>query len=178
MGSSDFAKQKTFVKLMKKNFATNWRFAVVTYGERASVETNLTQNVNISEFEKAVDRIEKDGGGKTGVQLGMAMDLATTEIFSKTRPGITKLAVVLTDGTPMAGLDSSEVKRTLQDSRKADVRVVTLGTGKSVDPKEWRSALQRNQDLIQLQDSHDLMFKIRDNAAAICAAAGEYRCFC
>lgn len=177
MGSTDFAKQKTFVKLMKKSFAANWRFAVVTYGERASVETNLTQNVNISEFEKAVDSIEKDEDGKTGVQLGMAMNLAATEIFSKARPGITKLALVLTDGTPMAGLDSSEVKRALKDSRKGDVRVVTLGTGKSVDLKEWRSALQRNKDFIQLQDSHDLLFKIRDNAAAMCAAAGEYRCF-
>jgi len=165
-----FAKQKTFVKVMKKSSGPNWRSAIVTYGESASVEASLSQFPNTTDFEKAVDKIAKDKDGKKVVQLDKAMNLAASDVFSNARPGVSKLAVVLTDGSPTSGSNALEVKRAFEASRKADVRVVTLGIGKGIDVNEW-SGMAEN--LIQLKDSQDLTFKIRDIAATVCAAAGK-----
>ena len=167
-----FAEQKNFVKIMKKSFVANWRSAIVTYGQKPNVEADFDQFSNFTDFEKAVDKITKDEGGMRVVRLDGAMKLANSDIFSKAREGITKLAVVLTDGSPASGSNASEAKRAFEASRRADVRVVTLGVGKGVNVKEWNGIVEYHHDLIQLTDSQDLMFKIRDIAATVCAAAG------
>ena len=158
---------------MKKSFAANWRFAVVTYGEKVSIEASFTQFPNITDFEKALHIIEKDKDGMTEVRLDEALDLATTDVFSKARPGTTKLTVVLTDGSPIDGSNTLEVKRAFEASREAGVRVITLGIGKGLDAKKWSSIDQQSQNLIQLKDSHEMTFKFRDTAATLCAAAGK-----
>lgn len=172
-GKGDFAKQKALVKIITKSFGANWRSSIVTYGKNVSVEASLGQFPNINDFEKTVDKIAKDEDGKKETRLDEAMNLATSDVFSKARPGVTKLAVVLTDGSPIKGPNTLEVKRAFEASRNADVRVVTLAIGKGVDVKEWTSMVEDDKDLLQLSDSQDLMFKVRDIAAAVCAAAGK-----
>ena len=168
-----FAEQKNFVKIMKKSFGANWRSAIVTYGQKASVEADFGQFSNFTDFEKAVDKITKDRSGQRVVRLDEAMKTANSDVFSKAREGVTKLSVVLTDGSPASGSNASEVKRVFEASRTADVRVVTLGVGKGVDVEDWSGMVEYHHDLIQLTDSQDLMFKIRDIAATVCAAAGK-----
>lgn len=156
-----------------KSFAPNWRSAVVTYGKNATVKASLGQFPNLTDFEEAVNKIANDKGQNRSLRLDEAMDLAATKVFSEARPGVTKLALILTDGSTAAGSNALRVKQAFEASSKADIRVVTLGIGQGVDVQVWSDMVVYDQDLIHLTDPQDLTFKIHELATTICAAAGK-----
>ena len=158
---------------MMKSFAPNWRSAVVTYGKNATVKASLSQFPNVTEFEEAVNKIAKDKGQNRSFRLDEAMNLATTKVFSEARPGVTKIVLILTDGGPAAGSNTLRVKQAFEASRKADIRVVTLGIGQGIDVQVWRDMVVYDQDFIQLTDPQDLTSKIHELATTICTAAGK-----
>ena len=170
--------QKNFAKILMKSFSGNWSFSIVTYGRNAIVKASLSQSHNLSHLEQTVDEIAHDKvDGEGQVRLDKAMDLAISDVFPKARPGVTKIDLIFTDGRPVNSSNALEVIRSSEASRKADVRLLTLGIGKGVDPNEWSRVVEYDNDLIYLRDSQELTFKVRDIAATVCAAAGRLYLF-
>lgn len=163
----------TFLKIITKSFGNDSRSAVVTYGEKASVVASFDQFPNIPDFLKAVGNLtqEKDSSGKG--RLDEAVNLATRDVFPKSRPGVSKLAVVLTNGKQTTGPNALELKQAFEASRKARIRILPVGVGKNVKVEEWSSLVERKQDLLQVDNSQDLTLKVHEIAATICRAAGK-----
>ena len=169
--------QKNFAKILMKSFSGNWSFSIVTYGRSAIVKASLSQSHNLSHLEQTVDEIAHDEVDEGQVRLDKAMDLAISDVFPRARPGVTKIDLIFTDGRPLNRSNALEVIRSSEASRNADVRLLTFGIGKGVDPNEWSRVVEYDNDLIHLRDSQDLTFKVRDIAATVCAAAGRIYLF-
>ena len=165
--------QKNFAKVLMKSFSGNWSFSIVTYGRNAIVKASLSQSHNLSYLEQMVDEIAQEKVDEGQVRLDKAMDLALSDVFPRARPGVAKIDLIFTDGRPLNRSNALEVIRSSEASKKADVRLLTLGIGKGVDPNEWSRVVEYDNDLIRLRDSQDLTFKVRDIAATVCAAAGR-----
>lgn len=176
IGKGEFSQQMTFLKILTKSFGNNSRSAVVTYGDKASIVTSLDQFPNIPDFLKAVANLTqgKDGSGKG--RLDEAVNLATRDVFPKSRPGVSKLAVVLTDGKQTIGPNALELKQAFETSRKAGIRMVPVGVGKKMDVEEWGNLVERKQDLLKVDNFQDLTLKVHEIAASICRAAGNNMC--
>lgn len=168
----EFSQQKAFLKIMAKSFGNNTRSAVVTYGKKYSIEATFDDSLNISGFLKVVDHITKGKEGTDG-RLDKAINLATLDVFPKTPPIVTKLAVVLTDGSQASGPNALELQQAFEASGKAGVRVLTIGIGKAVNAEEWRSIVERKEDFLQVENSQELTLKVHALAAKICSAAGK-----
>lgn len=169
IGMDDFSRQKTFLEIMAKSFGNNTRPAVVTYGETASVAANFDQFPNIPDFVKAVDNLKKDKDGSGRGRLDEAVNLATSDVFPKGRPGVSKLAVVLTDGSQATGPNALELQQAFEAAEKAGIRLLPLG----MRVEEWGSLVERKQDLLQVEDFEDLTLNVREIAANICRATGK-----
>lgn len=165
----EFSKQKDFLKIMAKTFGNNTRPAVVTYGATASVAAGFDQFPSIPDFVKAVANLTKDKDGSGSGRLDEALNLATRDVFSNGRPGVSKLAVVLTDGSHAFGPNALELKQAFEASEKAGIRLLPLG----MRVEEWGSLVPRKQDLLQIENFEDLTFNVREIAANICRAAGK-----
>ena len=163
----------TFLKIIAKSLGNNSRSAVVAYGEKASIIASFDQFPNISDFLKAVANLtqDKDGSGKG--RLDKAVNLATRDVFPKSRPGVSKLAVVLTDGKQTTGTNALELEQAFETSRKAGIRMFPVGVTENMKVEEWSKLVQRKQDLLQVNNFEDLTLKVHEVAASICRAAGK-----
>ena len=173
IGKGEFSRQMTFLKILTKSLGNNSRSAVVTYGDKASIAASFGQFPNIPDFLKAVANLtqDKDGSGKG--QLDEAVNLATRDVFPKSRPGVSKLAVVLTDGKQTIGPNTLGLKQAFETSRKAGIRMLPVGVGKKMNVEEWSNLVERKQDLLQVDTFQDLTLKVHQIAADICRAAGN-----
>lgn len=165
----EFYRQKTFVQIMAKTFGNNTRSAVVTYGKTASVAASFDQFPNIPDFVTVVRNLTKDKDDSKDGRLDEAINLATRDVFSKGRPGTSKLAVVLTDGSQASGPNALELKKAFEASERAGIRVLPLG----MRVEEWGSLVERKEDLLQVENFQDLTFNVREISANICRATGK-----
>ena len=173
IGKGDFSRQTTFLKLITKSFGNNSRSAVVTYGEKASIFASFDQFPNIPDFQKAVANLTQDTDGSGNGRLDEAVNLATRDVFPKSRPGVSKLAVVLTDGKQATGPHAVELKQAFETSRKAGIRMHPVDVGKTMNVEKWSNLVERKQDLLQVDNFQDLTLKVHEIAASICRAAGN-----
>jgi len=167
----EFSRQMTFLKIIAKSLGNNSRSAVVTYGEKASIIASFDQNM--SDFLKAVANLTQDKDGSGMGRLDKAVNLATRDVFPKSRPGVSKLAVVLTDGKQTTGPNALELEQAFETSRKAGIRMFPVGVSENMKVEEWSKLVQRKQDLLQVNNFEDLTLKVHEVAAGICRAAGN-----
>lgn len=173
IGEVDFSRQRTFLKIITKSFGNKSRSAVVTYGEKSSIFATFDQFANMPDFLKAVANLTQDTDGSGNERLDEAVNLATRDVFPKSRPGVSKLAVVLTDRKEAIGPNALELKQAFETSRKAEIRMYPVGIGKNMDVEEWSNLVERKQDLLQVDNYQDLTLKVHEIAASICRAAGN-----
>ena len=163
----------TFLKIITKSFGNNSRSAVVTYGEKASIVASFDKFTNITDFLEAVSNLTQDKVGSGKGRLDEAVNLAIRDVFPKSRTGVSKLAVVLTDGKQTTGPNALELKQAFESSRKAGIRMLPLGVSKNMKLEQWSSLVERKQDLLQVNSFQDLTLKVHEIAASICLAAGN-----
>lgn len=173
IGKDEFSRQITFVKILTKSFGNNSRSAVVTYGDKASIVASFDQFPNIPDFLKAVGNLTqgKDDSGKG--RMDEAVNLATRDVFPKSRPGVSKLAVVVTDGKQTIGANALELKQAFETFRQAGIRMVPVGVSKKMDVEEWSNLVERKQDLLRVDNFEDITLRVHEIGATICRAAGN-----
>ena len=173
ISKGEFSRQTIFLKMITKSFGNNSRSAVVTYGEKTSIFASFDQFPNIPDFLKAVANLTQDTEGSGNGRLDEAVNLATRDVFPKSRPGVSKLAVVLTEGKQAIGPNALELKQAFETSRKAGIRMHPVGVGKKMNVEKWSNLVEREQDLLQVDNFQDLTLKVHEIAASICRAAGN-----
>ncbi|XP_062574789.1 cartilage matrix protein-like [Saccostrea cucullata] len=147
VASSDFKLMLDFVKGIVKEFVlskTQVQVGLETFDTGVRTEFKLDSYSNTQDVLDAVDKVSYVGGG--GTNTGDALEHLRLKSFSKAfghRPGVPKLAIVVTDGV------SSYKNRTTEQARLAQnsgITIMTVGVGKSTD-------LQELQDIASDPDS-------------------------
>ena len=132
IGRTNYLKQKEFVKQVARSFGVapgQSQAAMVLYSSTASVQARVGQYATAEEFAKAVDALPYERGR---TRIDMALDLASTDIFPAARPGVPKIAILITDGKQTQAKDAKDLKVASDPLRKAGVRVLAVGIGSGV----------------------------------------------
>ena len=181
IGRTNYLKQKEFVKQVARSFGVapgQSQAAMVLYSSTASVQARFGQYPTAEEFAKAVDALPYERGR---TRIDMALDLASTDIFPAARPGVPKIAILITDGKQTQAKDAKDAKdlKVASDPlRKAGVRVLAVGIGSVVDADELRSITETDEDVVVAADFTDLLLKLANLTSRACELAGKYHLSC
>lgn len=175
IGRTNYQKEKNFVKEVAKSFGVGpgqSQAAMVLYSNSASVQAQFGQYSTTADFAKAVDGLPYERGL---TRIDKALDLAATDVFSKAREGVPKIALLITDGTQTPAADAKDLKEASEPLRKAGIRVLAVGVGSGVDADQLRLITENDDDVVIADDFQDLLLKLRNLTSKACDLAGEYR---
>ena len=174
IGSSNYRKQKNFVKEVAKSFGLSpngSRAAMVLYSNSASVKARFGQFAGQTEFARAVEDLPYERGL---TRIDKALELTASGIFAKdSRAGVPKIAMLITDGTQTQAADAKDLREASEPLRKAGVRVLAVGIGDGVDRAELRRVTERDEDVVVATDFQDLLLKLSNLTSQACQLAGE-----
>ena len=169
VGTEDYEKQKTFVKLVAQGLGispTQSRGALMLYSDLASIQGRFDQYTNTKDFWKAVDRL-RFLGGKT--RLDRALGVASSDIFPDSRPGVEKIAIVLSDGYQTQASGAKGLKEASEPLRKDGVRIIAVGFSNDLAIKSLRLLVESDDDLMQItEDPEDPLMKASSLVKRIC----------
>ena len=174
IGGRNYLREKTFVKEVAKSFGlgTNQsRAAMILFSDSASVKARFGQFASEAEFDRAVDDLPHERG-KT--RIDKALDLTATDIFPESREGVTKIAILITDGTQTEAPDAIGLREASEPLRQAGVRVIAVGVGTNVDEDELRLVTESDEDVVVAADFEDLLLKLDNLTSKACQLASEY----
>ena len=171
----NYQKEKNFVKEAAKSFGVapgQSQAAMVLYSNSASVKARFGQYPTAVQFGKAVDGLPHERAFR---RINLALKLAATEIFPEGRAGVPKIALLITDGkqTRSHSAYPIDLKKASEPLRKAGIRVLAVGVGRSVDADELRLITETDDDVVIADDWEDLLLKLRNLTSKICDLAGE-----
>ena len=92
---------------------------MVLYSNAASVQARFGQYASLAEFESAVDQLPYERGR---TRIDKALDLAASDVFPEARPGVARIALLITDGKQTEASDAKglrEALRSLAESRRS-----------------------------------------------------------
>lgn len=130
---SNFQKTKEFFKTMVGGFQigpNNVRMASVTFSTKIHDTFQFSKYNSVESLRNGVSRIPYDSGG---TNTHLALKYARETSFSYARSGVSKIAVVITDGK------SNNKQKTLEEAQKlsdSDVIIFSVGVGSGVDRSE------------------------------------------
>lgn len=169
----NYVKIKTFVKYVARSFGispSGSRAGIVLYSTSASVKAQFGQYPTTEEFVKAVDSLPHERGL---TYIDRALNLAASQLFPRARKNVPKLAMLLTDGRQTDPLGTVNLREASAPLRNQGVRVVAFGVGKSINVRELRLTVERDEDVIIVMKFDDLINKVRTYTANLCQAAGK-----
>lgn len=176
ISTDDYDKQKSLIISIARSFGISHktsRAAVVSYSDTASVHFQFGDSSSTREFERAVNKMPHQKGP---ARLDKAFDVAVRDVFPYGRMGIPKIAFVVTNGKQASGEDVKALDEASRPLRRAGVKVVALGVGAEVDPKELRLMVEDDENDILLADSYDELILDRKKIShKICEEAGKFR---
>lgn len=145
---------------------------MILYSDSASVHFQLGDSSSTREFERAVHKMPHQKGP---ARIDKAFDVAAKDVFPYGRAGIPQIAFVVTNGKQASGEDVKALDVASSPLRRAGVKVVALGVGTEVDPKELQLMVD-GEERVLLADSYDELILDRKNLSRkICEEAGKFR---
>ena len=173
IGRRNYRKEKEFVKAVAKSFgigAGQSQGAIVLYSNSASVKARFGKHSSLEEFQRAVDQLPHERGQ---TRIDKALALAGSDIFPEARPGVAKIALLITDGRQTVADDAKDLKEASEPLRQAGVRVIALGIGSGVDGAELRSITESDDDVVLADGFDDLVLQLRNLTSKACELAGK-----
>ena len=170
----NFMRQGNFVKEVAKSFGPSQngsRVAIVVYSTSASVEARFGQYTDQEEFAGAVDSLPH---GRGFTRIDKALELTASDIFTQSRSGAPKTAILITDGVQTKAVDAKGLKEASEPLRRAGVRVLAVGIGTGVDKEELRLVTESDEDIVMVRHFKELPLKLGDLTSQACRLAGEH----
>ena len=169
----NYQRQKNIVKAMARSFgiAGQSQGAIVLFSNSASVKARFGQHSSLDEFQRAVDQLPQERGQ---TRIDKALALASSDIFPEARPGVAKIALLITDGRQTVADDAKDLKEASEPLRQTGVRVIALGIGSGVDGAELRSITESDDEVVLAKDFDDMVLRLRNLTRKACHLAGEY----
>ena len=136
---NDYGKEKDFLKSLAATFGISddgGRAGVVTFSYYTEHSIKLNDHTDLSSFNDAVDNIALMG---STTRIDKALRLTQKEMFTLAnghRPGVSKLLVVLTDGSQTQDAGAEDPGDVADEIRKSGINILTVGIGKGVNKTE------------------------------------------
>lgn len=176
MSPRDYQRIKDFVKEASTYLLTNGgeqQVGVILFNDEASIRIKFGQYVSEIDLNQAIDNLPLEKGK---AQIDKALQVASTELFTDVdgaRPGVRKVAIVLTKGKQPAAEDAEALKDAVRPLHRAGVRVIAIGVTSSVDWNELRSITEDAKDVIVSHSCDNLVDKVSYLFKRICLDAGK-----
>lgn len=135
----DYSKEKDFLKALAATFGVSSngsRAGVVTFSYYTEHSIKLNDHTDLASFNAAVDSIPLMG---STTRIDKALRLTQKELFSIPnggRPGVTKVLIVLTDGSQTKDAGAEDPGDVADEIRKSGINILTVGIGKGVNKTE------------------------------------------
>lgn len=140
------------------------------FSNSASTKIRFQDHSSTSSFARAVQRLPHERGF---TRIDRALGIATTEVFPFARKGVHQIAMVITDGEQTQEADTKDLKEMSEPLRKAGVRILALGVGSGVNPKELRLMVERDEDVLLAKSFTDLLERVGGLIKSTCDAASK-----
>lgn len=176
-GEFGYQKQKDFVRLVARNLPislTGTRVGVISYSAEACVDFAFHEHANVDDLQAAINVLHFKGGVSG---IGKALDLALDDLFSVKgggRPGIPKVAVLLTDLESNI-TDYDTLRKAVARYKIGGVEVIAVGVGPEVDLQELRVLVGSEQYLLGAEAFEKLGGLAPKLTLLACKAAGKYK---
>lgn len=171
----NFAKEKNFVEQAAEALGISpdhSQGALVVFSDDAKVEANFGDYPTLREFDFEVDHLRHQLGSRTRIDKGLKT--AALDVFPKARPGIRKIALLLTDGEQTKNVGES-LKTASGRLRKQGVRVIAVGIGNKVVESELKSIAEREDDVILAKNFNDLLRQLSSITHKACGKSSLER---
>lgn len=169
----NYGKIKAFVKGIagRLGISTNGsRAGIILYSTKASVKAYFNDSRTIEEFKRKVDELPHERGL---TYINKALELASSELFSRARKDVPKVAMLLTDGEQSKPESTLNLRDASAPLRQQGVRVIAFGIGKRINVRELRLTVERDEDVIRVMKFDDLITKVGNYTNSLCEAAGK-----
>ncbi|XP_057211171.1 cartilage matrix protein [Triplophysa rosa] len=156
------------------------RVGVVNYASRVKNEISLKSHKTKAGLVKAVSKIEPlSSGTMTGLAMQFAINVAFSEAEgARKSPGISKVAIIVTDGRPQDNVRDIAVK-----AREAGIEIFAIGVGRVEMTTLRQMASEPLEDHVDYVESYSLIEKLTKKfQEAFCAvvsdlcATGDHDC--
>ncbi|XP_078198843.1 collagen alpha-1(XXVIII) chain isoform X14 [Callithrix jacchus] len=154
VGPENFQIIKNFVKIMADRVALDLataRIGVINYSHKVEKVANLKQFSSKDDFKLAVDNMQYLGEGTyTATALQAANDM-----FKDARPGVKKVALVITDGQTDSR-DKEKLTEVVKNVSDTNVEIFVIGVVKKNDPNF--EIFHKEMNLIATDPEHVYQF--------------------
>lgn len=136
---AQYQKEKNFLKKLAAVFGVSSngsRVGVITFSYRAELSIKLNSFTDLSSFNKAVDKIPLMN---FTTRIDRALRLAQKDMFrfeNGGRVGVSKLIILLTDGSQTPGGDAEDPDMIADELRNAGIVILGVGIGSAVNETE------------------------------------------
>jgi len=136
---NDYDKEKDFLKALAATFGvseTGARAGVVTFSYYTEHSVKLSDHTDLAGFNDAVDKIPLMG---STTRIDKALRLTQKEMFTignGGRPGVSKVLIVLTDGSQTQDAGAEDPGDVAAELRDSGIRVIAVGIGKGINTTE------------------------------------------
>ncbi|XP_065653360.1 collagen alpha-6(VI) chain-like isoform X2 [Hydra vulgaris] len=136
---TEYQKEKNFLKTLAAMFGISpngSRVGVITFSFYAQLSIKLNSFSDLSSFNAAVDSIPLMG---LTTRIDRALRLAQNQMFTLEnggRIGVTKLIILLTDGSQTSGGDAEDPDMIADELRKENFVIIGVGIGSQVNQTE------------------------------------------
>ena len=135
----DYQKEKNFLKALAGAFgvsADGSRAGVITFSYFTELSIKLNDHTNIFTFNAAVDAIPLMG---STTRIDKALRQTQKELFTSEnggRPGVTKILILLTDGSQTKELGAEDPGDIANELRADGVVIIVIGIGSGIEANE------------------------------------------
>nr|EAL24307.1 similar to matrilin 2 precursor [Homo sapiens] len=154
VGPENFQIIKNFVKTMADRVALDLataRIGIINYSHKVEKVANLKQFSSKDDFKLAVDNMQYLGEGTyTATALQAANDM-----FEDARPGVKKVALVITDGQTDSR-DKEKLTEVVKNASDTNVEIFVIGVVKKNDPNF--EIFHKEMNLIATDPEHVYQF--------------------
>ena len=136
---NDYDKEKDFLKALAATFGVSEqgaRAGVVTFSYDTEHSIKLNDHYDLFSFSDAVDKIPLMGHT---TRIDKALRLTQSQMFSIAnggRPGVSKVVIVLTDGSQTQDAGAEDPGNVAEELRSMGYKVLAVGIGSGVNSTE------------------------------------------
>jgi len=175
-GEVGYQTQKDFVKVFSRSLAmsvTGSRLGVISYSAQARLDVAFQEHSNANDLQASIDTLPfKGGASQIDKALGLTLEVLFT-VNSGARPGIPKVAVVLTDLD--TNITEYDILRKAVAPYKTDgVEVIAVGIGPKADLQDLRVLVGSEEYVLGAESFKSLVDLAGNLTLLACKAAGKY----
>ncbi|KAK3745599.1 hypothetical protein QZH41_005840 [Actinostola sp. cb2023] len=171
ISSSDFQKQKEFIKTIAKSlniFPGQSRAAVVSYGSTSTPAVRFGSYNTIDELHASIDAARSQGGPR---RIDQALDGALAQL-RQARPNVPRIVILVTGGrhtTVLGGKDLDVAAKSISDH---GAKTYVVGVGNGVDKDELRPLVLSPSDVVEVDSFDSLPLKGLEIGRTIISRSG------